>query len=105
MCGVETKETLLYKSAGLIGGYVAGMEDVKGGITQKDIDRVRKMTRVGSTIRIRTCKGISLKSNGGGMTGVVRKVKVVSTSNKRFCTVMLPSGVTEQVLWSDLVKK
>ena len=44
MRGMETKETLLYKSAGLIGGYVAGMEDVKGGITQKDIDRVRKMT-------------------------------------------------------------
>lgn len=81
------------------------MEKETYGITQEDIDRVRKRTHVGDTVRIRTCKGVSTETCGGGMTGVVRKVTVVDTGNKRFCTVRLPSGVAEMVLWSDLVKK
>lgn len=81
------------------------MERAAEGITQEDIDRVRERIRVGDMIRIRTCKGVSVENCGGGTTGVVRKAVVVDTGNARFCTVRLQSGVTEMVLWSDLVKK
>lgn len=87
------------------GSYIDFDTPVNGGITQKDIDRIRKKIKIGTMIKIRTCKASSGENAGGGLTGVYRRAKVVSTENKRFCTVMLPSGVLEQVLWQDLVRK
>lgn len=87
------------------GGYIDFDKPVGGGITQKDIDRIRKKIKVGSMIKVRTCKASSGDDAGGGLTGVYRNAKVVSTESKRFCTVMLPSGVMEQVLWQDFVRK
>lgn len=73
-------------------------------ISAEKIAEVRKETRVGDTIPLRSLK-ISDDINGSGTNnGRATKGTVVSTRNRHFCVVRLANGVMESVLWSDLVK-
>lgn len=73
-------------------------------ISAEKIAEVRKETRVGDTIPLRSLK-ISAAINGSEPTnGRETKGTVMSTKNRYFCIVRLPNGVMESVLWSDLVK-
>ncbi|WP_432629012.1 hypothetical protein [Brotaphodocola sp.] len=72
-------------------------------ISAEKIAEVRKETRVGDTIPLRSLK-ISDDINGSGTNnGRATRGTVVSTKNRYFCVVRLPNGVMESVLWSDLV--
>lgn len=73
-------------------------------ISAEKIAEVRKNTRVGDTIPLRSLK-ISDDINGSGTNnGRATRGTVVSTRNRHFCIVRLANGVMESVLWSDLVK-
>lgn len=76
-------------------------------ITREDISEVRQSTKIGDVIKIRTEKGDRsadlTKDTNLFVGGALRRATVVNTSNKRFCIVKLKSGVTESILWSDIV--
>ena len=76
-------------------------------ITMEDIFEVRRSTKIGDVIKIRTEKGDRpadlTKDSNLFVGGALRRATVVNTSNKRFCIVKLKSGVTESILWSDIV--
>ena len=76
------------------------------GIAANRINQLRKLTRVGSRISVRSVKA-SMYGDFDGKTkkGCTPKVtaKVVSTASKYFCLVELPSGTRESILWIDMV--
>ena len=76
------------------------------GIGLHRIKQVRRSTKEGSRIRVRSVK----TSMYGDFDGKVRKgcepkvrAKVLSTASKYFCLVELPGGVRESILWIDMV--
>lgn len=77
-------------------------------IKKIDILQERANTKVGDVLYIRTDKGDRYadedEDKNRSVGGALRKVTVVSTSNPRFCVVRLDSGVTEAVLWADIIK-
>ena len=76
------------------------------GIGRRRIERVRRKTRVGSIIPVRSVKASIFGSFDGdvkkGSTPIVR-AKVLSTDSKHFCLVQLPGGVIESILWIDML--
>ena len=76
------------------------------GIAPNRIDQVRRSTKEGSRIRVRSVKA----SMYGDIDEKVRKgcepkvrAKVLSTASKYFCLVELPGGARESILWIDMV--
>ena len=76
------------------------------GIGSRRINQVRRTTREGSRIRVRSVKA----SMYGDFEGKIKKgsipkvpAKVLSTASKYFCLVELPGGTLESILWIDLV--
>lgn len=78
----------------------------QSGIAINRINQVRKSTREGSRIRVRSVKA----SMYGDFDGKIKKgcttkvtAKVLSTTSKYFCLVELPGGTRESILWIDMV--
>lgn len=75
-------------------------------IKYTDILEARRTIEVGDVISIRTEKGDrfadKVKDKVQSISGALRNVTVVDTSNRRFCIVKLESGVTEAILWSEI---
>lgn len=75
-------------------------------VKEFDIETTRVNTKIGDVFYIRTEKGDRERDPERDRVmskpGVVRKVKVIDTSNKRFCIVALETGVTDCILWSDI---
>lgn len=92
-----------YKAASRIGK--ADLKREKEAITRAEIEAVRKSTKVGDIITIRTVKAPSdLCCSKQLANGERRQVKVVDTSNKRHCLVELNTGVFESILWISMVR-
>lgn len=66
---------------------------------------LRKNIKVGQKINILTNKSATLDSPNGKNTGCVVEATVIGVENKRFCSVKLPSGVREEILWVDLLEQ
>lgn len=76
------------------------------GIGRRRIERLRRKTRVGSIIPVRSVKASIFGSFDGdvkkGSTPIVR-AKVLSTDSKYFCLVQLSGGAIESILWIDML--
>lgn len=81
---------------------IAGYERT-GGITQADIERIRKKVKIGDQIRIRTLKAGNTETIGS-RTESVRKGTVVAKF-PRFAVVEFAGGVRDSVLWADLLRE
>ena len=77
-------------------------------IKMKDIMQIRAETKIGDVFYIRTDKSDRYADDEMdkvlSQPGALRKVTVISKSSPRFCIVRLDSGVTEAVLWADIIK-
>jgi len=85
-------------------GFKGIQKEITGGITQEDIERLRKKIKVGDRIRVQTLKGADMERMNGRYYGVERRAVVVG-KYPHFVMVELPDGTKESVLWVDLVKK
>ena len=81
---------------------IAGYERT-GGITQTDIDQIRKKVKIGDQIRVRTLKAGDVETIGS-RTESVRKGTVVAKF-PRFAVVEFAGRVQDSVLWVDLLKR
>lgn len=66
---------------------------------------LQKNIKVGQKINIMTNKSATLDSPNGKNAGCVVEATVIGVANKRFCSVKLPSGVREEILWVDLLEQ
>lgn len=73
-------------------------------ISAKEIEEIRKKTRVGDIIPLQSLKMAEMLSGTEPTNGRMTEGVVISTKNRRFCIVQLSNGVTESILWIDLVK-
>lgn len=80
---------------------IAGYERT-GGITQADIDQIRKKVKIGDQIRVRTLKAGDMESVGS-RTKAVRRGTVIAKF-PRFAVVEFAGGVQDSVLWIDLIR-
>lgn len=81
-------------------------EKKRQAIKAEDIMRIRRSTKVGSTIVIRTEKANPTfgTRKDGHVNASVRRATVISTKSPVFCLVQIEkSGVTEAVRWADIL--
>lgn len=71
----------------------------------KSLAWLKKNIKVGQKINIVSNKSATLDNPNGKNTGSVVSATVVNVENKRFCSVKLPSGVREDVLWVELLEQ
>lgn len=74
-----------------------------GGITQKDIHKIRKKVKIGDKIRVKTSKAASIEQLNNRCYGAVRRGTVVE-KYPCFAVVEFANGIRESVLWIDLLK-
>lgn len=73
-----------------------------GGITQADIEKIRKKVKIGDKIRVWTLKAVDAESVGS-RTKAFRRGTVIAKF-PRFAVVEFAGGVQDSVLWIDLIK-
>lgn len=73
-----------------------------GGITQADIEKIRKKVKIGDKIQVWTLKAMDVESVGA-MTKTLRRGTVIAKF-PRFAVVEFAGGVQDSVLWIDLIK-
>lgn len=76
---------------------VGVQREIFGGITQKDIDRIRKKVKIGDKIRVKTSKAV-------GIEQPVRRGTVVG-KYPCFAVIEFANGMQESILWIDLLKR
>lgn len=74
-----------------------------GGITQGDIEKVRKRVKIGDKVRIHTFKAADPDCMSSRYYGIERRGVVVG-KYPHFAVVEFPGGTQESVLWVDFVK-
>ncbi len=83
---------------------MVGIErDKIGGITQKDIERIRRKVKIGDRIRVKTLKAASIEQLNNRQYGAVRRGTVVK-KYPHFAVIKFMNGVQESILWIDLLK-
>ncbi|MEY8396161.1 hypothetical protein AALB64_15325 [Lachnospiraceae bacterium 45-P1] len=83
---------------------MVGVEREKsGGITQKDIHKIRKKVKIGDKIRVKTLKAMSIEQVNSRCYGAVRRGTVVE-KYPCFAVVEFANGIQESILWIDLLK-
>lgn len=73
-------------------------------ISTKEIEKIRRKIKVGDIIPLQSLKMAEMLSGTEPTNGRATKGVVVSTKSRYFCVVRLSNGVTEAILWTDLVK-
>ena len=83
---------------------MVGIErDKIGGITQKDIERIRRKVKIGDRIRVKTLKAASIEQLNNRQYGTMRRGTVVE-KYPHFAVIKFMNGVQESILWIDLLK-
>jgi len=80
----------------------AGRPDSKQGITQEDVERMRKRVQIGDKIVCRTLKACDVGSPMTRRNGVER-VGTVVAKYPCFAVIRLPGGVQETIGWVELL--
>lgn len=71
-------------------------------MTAEDLQSISKKYKIGQMIKINTYK--AMDSDTGGRGPLVRKAEIVA-KYPYFAVVKLDNGVTDSILWIDLVTK
>lgn len=74
----------------------------KQGIAAKDLERVKKRTKIGDRLWCETLKACTIKNSCRSHTRVKRRGTVIG-KYPYFVQVELEHGVTESILWIDLM--
>lgn len=82
---------------------VGVQREIFGGITQKDIDRLRKKIKIGDKIRVKTSKAVGIGQQNKRCYGAVRRGTVVG-KYPCFAVIEFTNGAQESILWIDLLK-
>ena len=80
----------------------AARPDIKQGITQEDVERMRKRVQIGDRIVCRTLKACDVESPMTLRNGVER-VGTVVAKYPCFAVIHLPGGVQETIGWVELL--
>lgn len=83
-------------------GFHGIQKEQLGGITQADIEKVKKWVKIGNKIRIHTLKAADPDCMSSRYYGIERRGVVVA-KYPRFAVVQLPGGATETINWAELV--
>jgi hypothetical protein len=79
----------------------AARPDIKQGITQEDVERMRKRVQIGDKIVCRTLKACDMESPS--LRTGVRRVGTVIAKYPYFAVVRLPGGTRETIRWTELL--